>query len=249
LDAKEKAAFGLDDSALALAYRYESPPYAATLDIRRIPPRSTARTYSFLRLDPEGLFATYEIIYDVRDAAVGQLALRLPEATPESLEIRGLDGLVVKETTKELVDGQRRWLALLAERKQGTLRLSVRFQQPLDDEPKDYPLPLIVADDVQYQSAIVAVEGSAEYDLQIDTRGRKVDVGELVDADYQVGRRLLGVFGFVGESAEVRVDVFRRPNYALPAAIVERAEFVTLIRDVGVHVRCQSNGGPFHCSQ
>ena len=61
-----------------------------------------------------------------------------------------------------------------------------------DDEPRGLVLPIALARDVEYQSAIVAVEGNPEFDISIDSGGRKIDVGELVDADYQVGRRLLG---------------------------------------------------------
>jgi hypothetical protein len=73
-------------------------------------------------------------------------------------------------------------------------------------------LPIARATDVEYQSAIVAVEGNPEFDIAIDTAGRKIDVGELVDADYQVGRRLLGGFGFIDEPT-MTIDIFRRPSH------------------------------------
>ena len=66
-------------------------------------------------------------------------------------------------------------------------------------EPKDYALPIVRADDVAYQSGLVSVEGNAELDVQVKTQARRVDVGELVaGTEYQLGRRLLGAFGFVG---------------------------------------------------
>ena len=68
LDEKEKAQFGLADTATTLAYRYEVRPFAATITVERTAPRIAARTYNFVRVDPEGLFAHYEIIYDVRQA-------------------------------------------------------------------------------------------------------------------------------------------------------------------------------------
>ena len=102
LDEEEKASFGLQDTPATLAFRYESQPYAASIAVDRIEPWVTARTFNFLRLDPEGLTAHYEVIYDVRRASVRRLSLRLPESTPESLAIRGLDGVTVKETTSEV---------------------------------------------------------------------------------------------------------------------------------------------------
>ncbi|HEV3025314.1 MAG TPA: hypothetical protein VGX76_22740, partial [Pirellulales bacterium] len=57
----------------------------------------------------------------------------------------------------------------------------------------------------------------------------KVDVGELVDAQYQPGKRLLGAFGFVGEEGNVTIRVARPSQYLLQPVIVERAELTTLV--------------------
>ena len=76
------------------------------------------------------------------------------------------------------------------------------------------PLPIVVADGdgLAYQSGLVAVEGCAELDVKVDTPARQVDVGELADAEYQPGRRLLGAYGFVGDppAGEDRRDTSSR---------------------------------------
>lgn len=234
LDEAEKAAFGLDASPSSLAYQYAAQPYSATLQIQRGQPRITARSFAFLRIEPDGLSAHYEVIFDVRQARTKQLAFNLPADTPTALSIRGLDGVSVKEYNSETVDGQRLWTVLLAAGQSGLVRLAVDFTQRLvDDEPKGWELPIVQARDVAYQTAMVAVEGNSEFDIKLETTGRKIDVGELVDADYQVGRRLLGAYGFVGAPPRVSVDVFRRAAYGLPAAIVQRVEFVTLVSSNG----------------
>ena len=74
-------------------------------------------------------------------------------------------------------------------------------------------LPIVVADGVAYQSGLVAVEGCAELEVRVDTAARQVDVGELADAEYQPGRRLLGAFGFVGDPPAVKIDMLRHPGY------------------------------------
>jgi hypothetical protein len=140
----------------------------------------------------------------------------------------------VKEYTSELVDAQRQWTAVLGERRKGRIRLAVGFQQRLDErEPKDFLLPLVRAANVEYQSAIVAVEGHAEYHIDVNTHARKVDVGELVDADYQASKRLLGAYSLSNAGGDVRIDVTRRPGFGLPSAIVQRAELVTLVSTSG----------------
>jgi len=254
LDEAEKEKYGLAGVATNLAYRYESPGYEATLAVRRTEPRLTARTFSLLRVQPGALSARYELIYDVQQARTRSLALLLPEkGTPETLSIQGLGDVKLKQYESQLVEvggrPMRRWNVQLEEARRGAIHLAVVFQQSLPDEQlKDFALPIVAAASGQsavdsrqwavarlaYQSGVVAVEGSAELDVRVKTAARRVDVGEFADAEYQPGRRLLGVYGFVGEPAAVSVDAFRDPGYGLPEAIVQRAELSTHVSTEGV---------------
>ena len=78
LDEKEKASYGLGGVATSLAYRYESQPYQAAFSVERTPPRLTARTFSFLRVEPDALIGHYEIIYRVDEARTRKLSLSAP---------------------------------------------------------------------------------------------------------------------------------------------------------------------------
>ena len=124
---------------------------------------------------------------------------------------------------------------MLAERRRGRIRLAVDFQQPLPSpEPKGvFGLPIAAAEGVAYQSGLVGVEGCAELEVRVDTSARPVDVGELADADYEPGRRLLGAFGFAGDPPAVKIDVFRRPGYGLYPAIVEQCVLDTNVSPDG----------------
>ncbi len=243
----EKAEYGLEGVATNLAYRHEGPHYEVALRVERTQPQLTAKTYSFLRIEPGALFARYEIIYDVKEARTRRLALLLPkDATPETLTITGLDGVALKQYDAEIVDAEdakpmRRWNVELAELRRDTVRLAVDFQRPLPDVALDnFALPLVraylgEADGVGYQSGLVAVEGSAELDVDVKTQLRRVDVGELVDADYQPGRRLLGAYEFVGDRPQVTVNVSRDPAYDLPSAVVQSAELRTFFAPDGAN--------------
>ncbi|MBN2559659.1 MAG: hypothetical protein JXQ75_01845 [Phycisphaerae bacterium] len=249
LDEHEKDEYGLTGVGTNLAYRFEDPTYAARLTVERIAPRLTARSYSFFTIETDVLVAHYEIAYDVEEARTQKLALMLDEGTPTTLAIRGLDGVALKEYSSEPAGGIRRWTVLLADARRDTIRLAVDFQQPLADRQpqeasgprglnaaarQDLTLPVVLADGVAYQSGIVSVEGSAELDVQVRCGLRKVDIGELVDAEYQPGKRLLGAYGFVGDSPDVGVSVVRRGGYALPPVIVQRAELVTSLSEDGI---------------
>ena len=234
LDENEKAKYGLTGVAAALAYRYDAQPYQARLVVERTLPRITAQTYSFFRVERDVLAAHYELVYDVKEARTRQLSLVLPAGTPAALSIRGLDQLVIKEFSSEPVGEKgaekRRWKVLLNERRAGTIRLAVDFEQRLEgSETRDLVLPVIEADGVVYQTGRVAVEGSPELDVRITSHPRRVDIGELVDAEYQPGRRLLGAFEFLGDPTPVKVSVAPQPAYALPPAIVQRAELATVL--------------------
>lgn len=235
LDENEKAKYGLEGVETDLAYRYEDGPYAARLAVERIEPRLTAETYSFLRIERDAVAAHYELVYVIEGARARRLALSFPADTPTALAIRGLDGVGLKEYTSAEDGGRRVWTVLLAEARQGMVRLAVDFQQPAGAEAlADFALPTVRAANVAYQSGLVAVEGSAELAVRIVEHPRKVDVGELVDAEYQPGRRLLGAYSFVGDPPPVKVAVVRHEGYGLPPAIVQRAELATQLAASGL---------------
>ena len=156
----------------------------------------------------------YELIYTVEEARTQRLALLLPKSTPASLSIAALDGVKLKEFGSEIVGRQRRWNVLLAEPQRGRVRLAVDFQQPLpSQEPKGFALPLVAG----RRRGLSVGPGGRRGLRGIGGAGRHagppVDVGELAEADYQPGRRLLGAFGFVGDPPAVKIDVLRHPGY------------------------------------
>jgi len=243
LDEAERAEYQFADVAAKLAFRSVGPDYSATLVVERTQPRLTARTYSLLRVQPDGLSAEYQVDYTIDEARARRLALLLPEATSaEKLTIRGLDGVEVKQYHSEPAGKLRRWTVQLEEPRRGTVRLAVSFHRAINEkERKGFVLPIVAADGVEYQSGLVAVEGSAEREVTLETDLTRVDVGELVDAHFQPGRRLLGVFGFVGNPAQekpkepirVVVDADPRDAYAIYPAIVEHAGLTTFLSGDG----------------
>ena len=235
LDEKEKEAYGLAGMATNLAYRFDGPTYQAKVIAERIVPRLTAQTYSFFVVQPDVLTARYEIVFDVEQAKVQRLGLVLPATTPETLSIQGLDGVVLKEYTSQTTEGVRRWSILLEEARRDAIRLAIDFQQPLAaSEVMELGVPIVKAEGVAHQAGYISVEGSAELDVKVTSKLRKVDIGELVNARYQPGKRLLGVYSFVGESPELAVKIARHPSHDLPSVLVERAELVTVLAAQGL---------------
>lgn len=235
LSDEEQQALTGGTQALALAYRFESRPFTAGLVVDRILASMTADLFSFFTLEPDNLKAHCELHYNVRDARTRELRFSLPASTPAEVTTVGLGNVVVKETSSLIVGDRRQWLVQLAERQSGEIRLAVSFEQRYaQKEPQGLVLPLLTAEGVEHQSVLVGVEGSAELDLNVVTKARVVDVGEVQgDVAYTVSRRLVGAYGYVGTQSEIKVDVLRRKSYNLPAALIQRAELVTRVSQGG----------------
>ena len=235
LDNRHKEEAGLGETSADLTWHYNAMPYQGTLIVQRRTPRLHARTFAFINIQPNQQQLRYELIYQIEQARTDQLSLLLPTDTPKALSITGLDGVNVKEYASEPVNDQwRRWIATLDKPRRGPVRLAVSFQQRQDiTKTKSYTLPLVKADGVKYQSGLIAVEGSSELDIKLPDTLRRVDVGELVDADYQPGRRLLGVFGFTGDPPTINIEATRQTTYGLPPALVQQAWLTTAISGNG----------------
>ncbi len=254
LDANDRADYHLENTGTDLAFRFDARPFSGSLTVHRVEPRVTAETYSFFTIRPGELTSHYELLYQVGEARTRELVFELPASTPEEITISAADPVGIKEQVSETNGDWRRWIVSLTQPISGPVRLLVDFQTALNTRaqatakanpettasdastqwspPTD--LPVIRATDVEYQSGILAIEGDAELEVRLVTNARKVDAGELVDAQYQPGKRLLGSYGFVGEPATVTVELMRPEKHGLPTAIVQRASLFTTASASGI---------------
>ncbi len=228
LTRSELEGLGLSADDGTFAYRLAGPAGDARFLATRKTPELTARSISFFRIDHEVVSTHAELLYDIRRAAADSLSFSLPASTPQTITLRGLGGARVTEFSSREADGQRIWTARLADRTRGQAGLAIDFEEPmLLRDITELELPCVVAEEVSYQSAAVAVEGNPQVSVTLATNGRPIDVGELVDAEAEVGRRLLGAYGFAG-TPRVTAAIERRPGFGLPTAIIQRAALVTL---------------------
>ena len=211
IDSKERGRFGLADSSTELTYEVTDDEYAAEFLVERKQAKISSRNYSFFRVKDGVLMARHELVYWIERAHTSRLELSLPDSTPTALTMRGLDGVQLKEYSHETVDGENRWTVLLAKPHIDTVRLTIDYEQRLENpEPNAMPLPLVHTTGVTYQTQMVSIEGDPSLDIDVRTAMRPVDVGELAEAEYMPGDRLLGAFASTSESEEVRIDVTRR---------------------------------------
>ncbi len=235
LDSKERSRFGLADSSSELTYQLTGDSYQAQFSVEKTQPRISTRNYSFFQIKDGVLLAHYEVVFLVERAHAHRLQLELPELTPTALSIRGLDDVQLKEYSHVVANGRNLWTVLLAQPQMGAVRLAIDFQQRLaDPEPDNLVLPMVRTSGVAYQTQMATVEGDPALDIDIRTPMRRVDVGELAEAEYTPGRRLLGTFASNDDGESIEIGVTRRALRPLPAAIVQRAELVTLVSSSGI---------------
>ncbi len=221
-----------------LSYQFDQEPWTATIQVSRKTPVVDAHIVSFFQIKNESLQVHAQINFKVRNARTQQLAFSLPESTPSEIAIKGLGRASVRESTSQVLNGARVWNVKLAEKLSGDLSITIDFSSRLDTiQSRQLDLPIARAYEVAFQSGSVAIEGNPELQIEIQQHPRPIDVGELVDAEYVAGKRVLGVYGYVGTQDATTVRISRSGIHELPRTIVQRAEMVSLLSSSG---RCQT---------
>ena len=233
LDDTDKQKFELNRENAPLAYQFEQSDYQLSLGLDRLKPSVMARTYNYARIKPTQMLMHAELVYDIKQASESEFKFELPLNSPKSISIKSTKGSLKDYHSQETETG-RQWTVQLSKPKKGKVHLLVDFQMPLEESAlAEIKLAPVIVKGVDFQSSMFAIEGSSELDIEIETKGRSVDVGEFSEAKYQPGRYLLGAYSWPNEKLALVVKSTRRPIYQLPSAIVQRAEMVTSISNNG----------------
>ncbi len=233
LDENDKKMFELDRRSAPLAFQFKDSDYQLALDLNRRLPTLIARTYNFFKVQPNQLGVHVEMVVEVKQAKADEFQFELPLDSPKSIRIRSRND-PLKDYFSEDSDNSRIWTVLFSKPRMGNVHLLVDYQVPMEEsELVELKLSSMKVRDVSFQSSLVAVEGSTELDIEIQTAAREVDIGELAEAVRQPGRFTLGAYSWPNENLDLTIKATRRPVYRLPAAIVQRAEMVTAISTSG----------------
>ncbi len=233
LDEADNQEFKTETVSAPLAYRFGNSTYELSLELTRLRPTITGRSYNFYSIQPNQLLVHAELIYEVKQATCGEFRFELPLSTPKSISIQSPDD-PLKDYRSEDTDSTRIWTIQLARPRLGNVRLHIDFANPLADADRQrLTLSPLRMRDVAFQSSMLAIEGNSELDIDVETTARVVDIGEFGEAQYQPGSHTLGAYSSTDEKLAITVNSIRRPVYSLPTAIVERAEMVTSISNNG----------------
>ncbi len=233
LDEEDKSKFELDRGNAPLAYQFTDSDYELRVELERLEPVVIARTYNFYTIQPHQIQVHAELVFDIKQASESEFKFALPMNGPKSISVRARNQRLKDYRSVETEAG-RQWSVQLEKPVKGTVHLLVDYQMPMDEaELAKLQLSPVVVQDVSFQTSMVSVEGSSELDIEISTEARAVDVGELSEAVRQPGRYTLGAYSWPNERMSLNLTCQRRPVYALPSAIVQRAEMVTSISTNG----------------
>ena len=233
LDQAERAQYGLGEVGEGPAYRYDNAVYQAEFAVTRAQPRIVARTIAFYNVKPRVLTFHGELIYTVEEARTRRLRFALPKDTPTLLSVSGQDGVEIEEFFSRDGEKSREWTVLLKQPRRGVVRLAIDFDRPIAEEADSLAIPNLSALDVAYQSGLAAIEADPLLRVAVKTEARTVDVGELSEAEYQPGRRLLGAYGFSGAAPEFQLSLARDPALPIPEALVGKALLITQLSAEG----------------
>jgi hypothetical protein len=238
MDLETKKKFDVDFPNTPLTFQFSSPDHRFSLEVERLKASTSVRSFTFFEIKPNQLHLRSELDYHIKQSKTDLLKFQLPLSTPASIDIRATDlggsPFRLKDFRSETVGNNRQWTVQLAQPITGEVRIVVSYQQPLvQTELSSLTLTPTLANDVQFQTALVAVEGSADLDVALQTNGRTVDENELSSAAYKPGRFLLGAFDWPMQSGSLVANCTRRSVFELPAAIVQRAAIVTSISATG----------------
>ena len=229
LDERDMQKYEFKAEDTPLAFLFKSEPYQLAMRLERVNPNVSARTMTFFGVQPNQLVVHGELDFNIRQAKTDLLYFQLSVSTPDSISIKG-HNCQLKDFHSEVIGEFRRWTVQLSQAQTGKVKLLVDYQLPLDDAKLAMlVLAPISAVNVEFQTAMSTIEGSSELDIGVQSNGRSVDGGELSDALYVPGRYTLGAFSWPDANGQMTVRCSRRALYELPAAIVQRAEFVSSI--------------------
>lgn len=160
----------LRDTSWTFAYRYGTVPYELTLHIEKVLPRISVTELIDAELATDRITLNWQGLYQIEDAGVFQLRLKLPS----EFEVRSVEGKAIGDAQPVAVDSYHRveaegttWIVNLARSALGRVGLSVTLQRTLD-EPNllaptgkaatlPIPLPHPLAEDVQFSQGTLVL--------------------------------------------------------------------------------------------
>jgi hypothetical protein len=199
LDDRSKQMLNFNAAAHVPGYRFEKAGYELAVELKPMVPELRVQAFTFVRARKDGFSLRWEWLIDNQKAPLKEFSFVMPMLLPQGvrpvLEQSSLRGDVIRT---ELAGGQEQWMIPLVGNVEKSIRVILEADVPRTPDGS-FRIPWPSHPDVEVQSGFLAVEGAAELDIQLTHSAREVDLGELSDATYQPGPRLIGTFAYTGK--------------------------------------------------
>ena len=172
LDDVDKEKYQFDREQALLAYQFKDSDFDLKLDLQRLTPTVSGRSYNAFDVSPNQMRVHSELVFDIKQAATETLSFELPLDSPKSISIAA-NKLRLKDYSSEETESARVWTVQLAQPQKGKVTLLVDYQFSVDESQlESLSLTAIKLRDVEFQSSICIVEGSPELDVEIQSDAR-----------------------------------------------------------------------------
>lgn len=182
--------------------------------------------------------------YDIANAPVKELSLRVPD-TFQNVEITG-PNIRSREQDGNI------WHVELQSPAQGDYTLAVTWEQPFSQQTNAMEFAGVSAEGVERETGLLAI--SAKAPMQVSEAGteelQRVDTGDFPDWAGTPDPATALVYSYVRPGYKLSLDVRRLDDAEVLQAIVENAQFTSVVGDDGqmmteMSLSLQSNGRQF----
>ncbi|AMV21663.1 hypothetical protein [Planctomyces sp. SH-PL14] len=236
--------FAALSAGLRHGFTYQDGRAAGQLTLKRQPPRLTASTRTYVRLERTSLFSHIESDLTLQGGGARRLSLTLPESAGTDLRFQVVSGTaaaptdvvpVIEQTSSEPVNGLRTWSLRFDRFLVGPHLLTVDLRTPKPAGVLTAPVLSVLS--AERESGYVAIEAAEEQFLTIqavDANGRPlpgIDPVDMPAGFYAPQERVVSAFFADRGGWQVGIQEQRFGRTAIPTAVVHQARLASVLEE------------------
>jgi len=226
---------GSDNTQLpSFGYRFADATARVKLKLQRASTHLNAVTMTYINVETNAIIVTAGIRFSIEGAGASRFQLRLPPGTGTQVAI---DAPALKSARlAERAETADLWLVELQSEQLGEYEIRIAYERPLPTgETADVALPLIYPLQVERAENFIAVEANPAVELLAEhtqlPRAAPDRLPELTG--HALKSPVVFAWRYFIDSIPPRVTITRHEPVPLPAAVIERAGFRTVVSPSG----------------
>jgi hypothetical protein len=225
-----------EDLAPALAYRYFSPRFGASIAIERQRSRATCETNILASIEPALLRLNASLNYNVEFSGMDEFQLLAPASVGEAVRFSGPDIKEKKRATPAAGEELTTWTLRLQRKALGPWRLGVSFDVPLEGgaeatsgKPLRVALPKVHAVGVARETGHVGVSRGENLAVGV-AKSPGLEGRDVKELPAELSSAFLG-FRYFEPSYELDLELTRHQLEGVLGAVARRVHIETVVSD------------------